>query len=340
MNRSCPPHILASFVVVSLFFTAVVRGQEGNEIEPDGPWLGDIAWLDNDSLVATNSQSLLYRSAKVVRINAGQPDDLETLAETENISLWAIDVNEAGTIAVSDYKGNIYVVANGKLEKLETEDSRWVRALRFAPDGKSLVTGTEDGKLLVLDVEAKSQTKVVEAHKAQVFDIRFSNAGDTLAASCYDGSIKLMSWPEMKELKHLKGGSEPVWSLAFTADDKQLVSSGADSVVRVWNLENSETMSLTTTPNWGASLVQLPGSSVIVVGGLDGSITTADLKTLHSIEKSKQAESGIWTVAVSPDGKKLAVGTRKDGLKILPTAPIKKAARKAAKNWNKVAPAP
>ncbi|MCA9128824.1 MAG: hypothetical protein KDB22_17180 [Planctomycetales bacterium] len=301
----------------------------------DGPWVSDVLWIAPDRLVATQSQGLPLRPATVVTLDAATPSKFQVAGEAEK-SLWSVVAIDAQHFIVSDYGGSVYAVQDGKAAKFDLK-ARWIRALAISAD-KRVLAGAEDGKLIELDLEKKTQSRSIDAHASAIMSITFSHSGDKLATTASNGSIKIFNWPALDQTAELKAG-DAVWSALFSADDTQLITAGSERTIDLWNLATNErALSIAACSDWVSSLVALPGSSLIVAGGMDGNVTVVDYGMMHSVARAKVAESGIWSMALSPDASRLAVGTRKNGVSIIDVADWKQAAETAAIEMKKIGP--
>lgn len=126
-----------------------------------------------------------------------------------------------------------------------------VNSVAFSPDGKTLVTGCEDGKLHFWNVQTEQQLKEIEAGLNNVESVSFSSDGKTLVNAVKgktDDDWTAQAWdvPQLK-LKwrtHLYGGSD--W-IALSPDGKTMATSyrkhvaqfdGDSSIaeLRLWNI--------------------------------------------------------------------------------------------------------
>ncbi len=96
----------------------------------------------------------------------------------------------AGGWTNSGYTGSVvYELETGhRIKSLIWEAGR---ALCFSPDGKSLASGEEFGKVSIWDLERSTRTLEAEAHREIVSLVRFSPDGRLLASGSCDGSLKL-----------------------------------------------------------------------------------------------------------------------------------------------------
>lgn len=306
-----------------------------------GPWISSIAWLDDANLVATKSEGLLLRPAQAVKLTAADPTKLETVGEQET-SLWSVLPVGANKFVVSDYKGGVYLYGDGEPKKFAFE-ARWVRALAKAPGDGEILAGTEDGKLVVLALNEQKEARRIDAHAAAIFGIAFSHAGDKIATAAGDGTIKVFSWPKLDPIATLSRGKDAVWCVAFSADDSQLISGGADRRIQLWDLAKQKSvLSLQTTSDWITSLVALPGTTAIAASSMSGKVFVVDYKTMLPVTHADAMKSAIWSMTLSPNGTQVALGSRKSGAKVMPIAEWIAAAKQAAESEaaKEMAPSP
>ncbi|MEM7135661.1 MAG: hypothetical protein AAF500_03730 [Myxococcota bacterium] len=76
--------------------------------------------------------------------------------------------------------------------------SYWVRAIAVSPDGKTLATGDEEGRLTLWD--AQSGEPRAESDLGQVIQaLAFTDGGDRLATSLWDTTVAVVDLRELKE---------------------------------------------------------------------------------------------------------------------------------------------
>lgn len=121
-----------------------------------------------------------------------------------------------------------------------------------APDGEIAVAAA-DGRLRLFgpDGEARGEIAVGET---PLIALAISADGATIAAGGLRGQVALVDRRTRSIRATLVGPGLPVWSLAFLPDGKQLLSGGADRLVRRWNAVTGEHIG-TVVPRAGADVL-------------------------------------------------------------------------------------
>jgi WD40 repeat protein len=303
--------------------------KKGDASVGSGPWITCVRWVDDEHLVASEAQGLLLRPGRVVRAAAADASQLTGLGEQES-SVWSVLPVGDGRVLASNYKGEVFLHGGEQPEKLEVT-ARWIRTLRAAPGGKEVLAGTEDGKLVVLSLDERKETKRIDAHAAAIFDIAVHPAGDRLATVAGDGTIKLFSWPQLEETGSMSRGKDAIWSVVFSNDGSQLITGGADRRIRLWDVAAGKfLLNLTTTSDWVSSLAAVPESSLVAAGCMNGQVVLVDYVALLPVTEIAGPGSGIWSVALSPNAQRLAVSTRKHGIGLIEASAWQAAAQATA----------
>ncbi|KAG2066720.1 tricorn protease domain 2-containing protein [Suillus decipiens] len=156
------------------------------------------------------------------------------------------------------------------------ESEVWTIVL--SPDGKKVVSGSEDGGLLMSN-ERKSMVTLHQKFEGH--------------AHCVYGAI------------HLPGG-QPI--MTFSADNS----------LRVWNVKSGKQIGKFEGHSglvYGA--IPLPGGQRIMTCSSDGSVRVWNLKTGKQIgEDWRDGDSEVWIIALSPDGKKAVSGSMDGGVRL------------------------
>ena len=113
-------------------------------------------------------------------------------------------------------------------------------SVAFSPDGKTLASGTADGKIVLWDVDRGVRRKSFTRTPGGVSDVLFLSAGAVLASTGLDTTLKCWDAHTGELRAILKGHEAAVNSLAVCGKGQQVASAGADRTVRVWTVPSSD----------------------------------------------------------------------------------------------------
>jgi WD40 repeat protein len=183
----------------------------------------------------------------------------------------------------------------------------YARGLAFAAEGRILVTGGADGRILVRDLLETGPVKEFTGHTGNVNGVRCDAAGEWLASAGYDGSVRL--WPmQGGEPRVLSGHRGKVYDVAFSPDGQTLASAGEDGTVRTWDRSTGEqTGVLEEGTGRVLTLDHLPNSSLLAAAGDDGVVSLLDTRRGVCVRRWVAHEAGVSRLAVW--GHRLATGS-------------------------------
>jgi energy-coupling factor transporter ATP-binding protein EcfA2 len=188
-----------------------------------------------------------------------------------------------------------------------------VRALALAPDGQTLVSGGEDGKLLQFDLrQPASPPAVLGSLASGIRSLALGGAGRLLAAGRADGRVSIWDLrSSASPPRELAGGVGVVHSVAFQPGGDLLAAGSADGTVRLWNPDRPE--SPAASLNGGgkpiAAVAFSPDGGTLAAGlSQAGGALLFDVRQPTSPPRTACPGLEVKSVAFSPDGKRLACG--------------------------------
>ena len=176
-----------------------------------------------------------------------------------------------------------------------------MNAVAFTPDGRRLVSGSEDATLRVWDLGVPPEPSVQEKH-AQAAD-RATPAPRGSRASSATGKT-LVEWHIAKGLSlyGLVGHDSWVNSVAITPDGCTAVSVGGD-IIKVWDLQDASVRRSWIVPGRRFNTVAITRDGRrALAGASNGSLTSWDLDTGEQMAALQLRSPWVNAVAITPDG--------------------------------------
>ncbi len=186
-----------------------------------------------------------------------------------------------------------------------------VRAVTWMPDGARLVSGGQDQVLRVWDANAGTEAMVLRGHNDWINCVAASPDGRLIASGCDAGTVRVWDADTGKEILTLRGHQEPVCALAFDPNGQQIVSGDTDGKIRVWDITTGREMrtleSTSSQTGYPPSVMFLPDGRRLVYGSF-GDVVILDVTTGKSVMNLRGHLVTVYSVAVSPDGRRVASG--------------------------------
>ena len=155
-------------------------------------------------------------------------------------------VSGGGKLGVAKRSGRIklWKVATGELIQQMSEVTSAIRSVAFSPIDDSIVVGTEDGKVLLLDANSLRPIKLLGEHSDLVNSVAYSPDGRLVASGARDNLTKLWNVRTGKHVRDFVGHSGWVFAVAFSPDGNLLATGSRDTTVRLWPVNGNEEPSI------------------------------------------------------------------------------------------------
>lgn len=180
-----------------------------------------------------------------------------------------------------------------------------VNAASWSPDGRYIVSASDDRTARVWDVEsgqplatlgrARSATSAFNAHGIAVdaaepvwendghtgfvFAAQFNPQGSLVATASFDESVRFWDVRTGRSVAALAAHHEPIVSAGFNHDGTLLVTASADGLARLWDVASRQCLRtlVATEPRAPLTHAQFaPNSRYVLVGALDSSLRLWD----------------------------------------------------------------
>ncbi|KAG8846333.1 hypothetical protein FRB91_000901 [Serendipita sp. 411] len=192
--------------------------------------------------------------------------------------------------------------------------TRGVTSISFSPDGRRIVSGSEDQTIRLWDAETGQPLgEPLLGHSNAVWSVAFSPDGHRIVSGSLDKTVRLWDAGTGQPLgAPLRGHSGIVRSVAFSPDGCYIVSGSGDHLIRLWDAETGQPLGEPIRGHSGTvrSVAFSPNGCRIVSGSEDKTIQLWDAKTGRSLGEPIHGHTGtVSSVTFSPDGCRVVSGS-------------------------------
>ena len=223
----------------------------------------------------------------------------------------------ASRVVAGDSHGNIMVwefPQGTEVIKLAKVHPRAIKALAYDCRNALVFTGSKDGSIAVCKLEGKDPQCKQQGHRTAVRALALAPPGHkefAFATASKDHSIKLwkVQGEDLKLCKEFSGHQSAIYTMAFSPDGKHLVSGGAGTNLRLWDVDKCE-LKDKVKGHYNAinTLVYSPDGKQVATCSNDKTVKLWNASNLEEVKELKGHTAAVYAVAFSPDGKQLASG--------------------------------
>lgn len=313
-------------------------------LQPAEVW--DLAWSpDGKTLAAASAGNWVhlfetdtFKNYRVLKGAKGLVRTIDWSSDGQTLAGGAVITNQAGDPIGGDVLIWDVDTLSVSMRPLP-ENTQPVRSVAFAPNGKTLAIGRDDGLIALWDVRSTQLLGTpFKAHEHRIMSIDFSPDGRYMISGSIDGTIGLwnllapthsavvnasgdrlatsqgsvitlwdISQGKTDLLTLLAGHIDEVLSLAFTSDGNTLASSGKDNTLRLWDVNLGAPIGKPQSTRSNVLTLQFtPDGSLLALGGESGRVQLADPFTSRFNTLMEQ-DGPILKVQFADDGKTLHV---------------------------------
>jgi WD40 repeat protein len=162
----------------------------------------------------------------------------------------------------------IWRISSGK-KVLALEHEKSVNAVVFSPDGKYVITASEDNFVRVWNADTGTEIRRMN-HGRPVADIAFSSKSETIASAGNDGFVRIWDINSGKEKDKISHG-KAVTAVTFSPDGKYIATAN-DKVARIWEITSSKEVASMTHRKAVTDVAFSPDGKYVVTASRDKTV--------------------------------------------------------------------
>ena len=186
-----------------------------------------------------------------------------------------------------------------------------ITSVAFSPDGKKIVTASEDNTARVWDLASGKLLVELLGHEAPVLSALFSTDGKKIITASGDATAKVWDARTGLVMATMSGHFKTIYHASFSPDGKKIITASEDTTVKIWNA-SSGTLLLDLEGYVEGVFSAAPakfsadGKRIVTISG-DSTVKIWDAVSGGLLSEKPRADEiffNVTTSGLSPNGKK------------------------------------
>ncbi|WP_254173294.1 nSTAND1 domain-containing NTPase [Planktothrix pseudagardhii] len=253
------------------------------------------------ALVSVSSDKMV----KIWQFNNTQIRQLKGhTAEVRSVSFSPTDQ----IIATGGDDSQVKLWKEGTFKETIIENQGKIKDISFSAKSQLLGIASANGTAFIRDIEKDSNYKKLLDQGEQVRSIDFSFDNQIIAATGYDGTIKI--WNQKgQEIETLRQSKNRVYSLSFSPIQMLMATASEDGTIKLWDEQNDQRWNERKTIDNGTSVYSVafsPNGKTLATGGENNQVQLWNLQGDQIKPPFIGHQAAIWSVMFSPNGQIIA----------------------------------
>jgi WD40 repeat protein len=185
-----------------------------------------------------------------------------------------------------------------------------VRSVAFSPDGRYVLSGSEDGTAKLWEVSTGREVRTLSGHRSNVTSVSISPDGRHGLSGSYDGTAKLWDLETGREIWSFSRHSRFVSSVAFSPDGRNVLTGSLDNTAKLWDVETGrEVRTLTGHSTSVSSVAFSPDGRYVLTGSHDNTAKLWEVSTGREVRTFRGHSNEVTSISISPDGRYVLTGS-------------------------------
>jgi WD40 repeat protein len=183
-----------------------------------------------------------------------------------------------------------------------------VMGVAISPDGRYLGSASNDKTVKIWDVASGKALHTLRGHDDAVIGVTFSPDSQLVASAARDKTVRIWEAATGRAVHTCQGHPGIVFAVAFSPDGRRVASAGTDGTVKLWDVTTGQ-----EALSWREVSPGLPGLA-FRPGGHHLAVACGRAVYIHDLADGRLEHTlrghsmGVYPLAFSPDGRRLASG--------------------------------
>ena len=192
-----------------------------------------------------------------------------------------------------------------------------VQACAFLPDGKRVVSASEDHTLKLWDVETGKEIRSFSGHTAPVRSCAATPDGRRVVSASRDNTLKLWDVETGKTIRSFSGHTSAVLSCAALPDGRRVVSASRDNTLKLWDVETGKEIRTFSGHKYAVnSCAATADGRRVVSASDDNTVKLWDVETGKEIRFFSGHSDSVLSCAALPDGRRVVSASDDNTVKL------------------------
>ncbi|KIK99184.1 hypothetical protein PAXRUDRAFT_823013 [Paxillus rubicundulus Ve08.2h10] len=188
-----------------------------------------------------------------------------------------------------------------------------MNTLGYAPDGQTIATGGDDGKLKVWSVHSGFCFVTFSEHTAPVMDVAFAKQGSILFSASLDGTVRAFDLIRYRNFRTFTSPAPVQFSALAVDPSGEVVAAGSTDSFEVflWSVQTGKLLDVLSAHEAPiSSLAFCPtGANQLASGSWDRTVRIWSVFGRSHAAETLTLPSDVLSVAFRPDGAEIAAST-------------------------------
>lgn len=197
-----------------------------------------------------------------------------------------------------------------------TQQGVRTRCVRFLPDSNSVVIGSADGKMRIIDATTGDVREQWGDQSAEIYSLDINRDASLVVVGYANGVVQAWNLTSQQLAYSLPKSESRISGVAFSQDGLLLAVASGDAAIGLWDQKNGQFIASLQTSSNSWAIAFSPDCERLLACNSDGSVDVFSLKTRTKLQ-TLQAHGGfVPGISYSPDGQIFATGGADNTVKV------------------------